>query len=188
MKFGSLACIFSVVIILFGGCKREPYEDTLPPVTNWGARTFGCKVNGINWALKPRQYGQYADRLSGGYNKGSFYVHAEKYDEDYPNSLCQWCAPGSSQSILIEINNYRITKPGYYEIPNYEKDSAIFHAVFYGEFYSDYYIPSSIKEMARLTITRFDTINQHYAGSFEFIAFEPTGKVPVLITAGRFDF
>lgn len=191
MKFVSLACIFSVVIILFWGCKREPYKDTLPPATNNGAKTFGCIVNGKIWALKNAQYNpfrktDFVNILTAGYHDNFFFLNAEKYDPAYGSnsSLCGGCPPSPAEKIEWRIENAKINKPGFYEIQMDQPD-VNFGGWFYSSSFSRLY---NKKTVAKFMITSFDTINNHFAGTFEFTCFDKTNGSPVVITDGRFDY
>ena len=46
MKLLKIAWLLAIAItLIFASCKKEN-EDTLPPATQTGAGTFGCRING----------------------------------------------------------------------------------------------------------------------------------------------
>jgi hypothetical protein len=44
-----LIFFFFIIPFVIVACKKEKPSGTLPPITQTGANTFGCKINGIVW-------------------------------------------------------------------------------------------------------------------------------------------
>src|ERR1017187_1704281 len=49
MKLFFRALFLISIAIININCKKSKPSDTLPPVTQSGANTFGCKINGVVW-------------------------------------------------------------------------------------------------------------------------------------------
>jgi hypothetical protein len=75
--------LFFSLTLLFGACELFPEaepENTLPPITQVGANTFGCKVNGEVWLPKnePGLFSNSALKWELGWN--SLYINPENHN------------------------------------------------------------------------------------------------------------
>ena len=161
--------VLVIVISLFSNCKK----DKLPKATQSGNNTFGCKIDGA--LFKPSERGGLFGsppvtvdnlRLNG------FTLQAKYYGDG---------ADTKRRSVTIYLEYLRGTGTftlnggpniGVYEFdyaggpPRYATDAA---------------------HTGSVTITRCDTVNRIYSGTFFFTAIDKnTGKV-VKVTDGRFD-
>ncbi|MBX7206361.1 MAG: hypothetical protein K1X81_13130 [Bacteroidia bacterium] len=153
---------------LFNGCslfepddawlKPLPPSNTLPPATQVGANTFGCKLNGEVWL----PITTWVD-----YEAGTLLITTEK-------------KMGNTSSVKLYLKN--IYKQGVFYIGdstiNFTRSTYVYNSKFY---YTD-----SIYT-GQLFITRFDTINSILSGTFWFDARDKTTGEVVHITEGRFD-
>jgi hypothetical protein len=48
-KFFLIVSLLFFISITVSNCKKEKPSNTLPPITQTGANTFGCKINGTVW-------------------------------------------------------------------------------------------------------------------------------------------
>ncbi|MDQ3073431.1 MAG: DUF6252 family protein [Bacteroidota bacterium] len=164
--------LFSLIslLLLAGGCKKpdnKPKEPMLPPATQTGAYTFGCRVNGKIWLPKTNSL-KLPLRVQ--YHNGELHIDATKIQDD-------------TQSFIGFTYLSGVTTPGIYPIryrPNQGDKSVI---GFYSEL-KDYYADSAGSGF--LTITRLDTAEEVISGTFHFDAFSDDGDT-LHITDGRFD-
>ena len=176
----SLIFILSLSILLFTSlkCRKDKNEapDTLPPITQTGANTFGCKVDGKIWV-------PYAKCGFGNNPCGELIVDIFKISQNqvpvginigpgkFENNLLSYFTISSPTNIGIygigdKIDSVEIKyiKPGsieYFEIP--------------GTGPANYFV-----------ITKLDTVNKIISGLFEATLYRSFTD-SVKITDGRFD-
>lgn len=175
-KITSLYCIFLLVILV--SCRKED-NYSLPPETQIGAGTFGCKINGKVWVPTGSDY-----------NSGTN-INA-KYSYTYPSAIGYTLIisahdykgkPRSffnigmdsmklSNGILIKLNNRRGMGGATYAILDENGNYVTYNVsdILFGEMY----------------ITKIDEENQILSGSFWFEADNRFGQ-KIQITEGRFD-
>ena len=104
-KTNTIWLLLLALCSIFASCKKDKITNSqlaesekLPPITQTGANTFGCLVNGIAWlpnGTKPQSGGSnielYVDPTFQG---GAFYVTGHQYNGPY-----QTVAFGSSKCI-----------------------------------------------------------------------------------------
>jgi len=159
-----LFVFFTLSILSFSACKKEK----LTKATQIGANTFSCRIDGS--IFKPSDKGG----LFGGEPLivsnlpiDGFLVLATKYG----NNL------SPHTSVLIRLPFLKTN--GTYELYVYP----------YGEFSKEFSNPyrTNTIHTGIVNITRCDTVNHIYSGTFSFTAVDDsTGKM-VKITDGRFD-
>ncbi len=158
--------LFSLIslLLLAGGCKKTPQEPDLPPATQTGAYTFGCKINGKVWVPKG---GLLHPVFDGGYYQNNLYLIAQRLGDDHSsitmNFLDSVKAPG--KYIIKEGADGRQTGRHFDGTRSYLADTA----------------GSGV-----LTLTKLDTVNLIVSGTFYFTATNDSGDI-VHITDGRFD-
>ena len=152
-------------MLCLSACIKTHIEPNLPPETQTGAKTFGCKVNGKVWV---------ADapfplvRLTGSWYKGSLYIYAKRVKDN------------TNQYIYIRrVNTNAI---GTYLLNNSLNDQRNIIDLKTG---CDYYTDSL--NTGHLTITRLDTINGIISGRFDF-KIKQAGCPDIEVTEGRFDY
>ena len=62
-----LFIIIPLIFLLISSCKKHE-DNELPPATQSGANTFGCKINGVNWVANGSNDSFYPNALWGGIN------------------------------------------------------------------------------------------------------------------------
>ena len=172
MKYLILAgCL---TILMAASCKKNKPKtelEKLPPITQTGANTFGCLLNGVAWIPKDN-YGQATFKLEADptFQDGVFGVTAIRY-----------YASGKFQSISIGSDSCR------------DRGVYLFNKSRNNVRYTDYGIPLELFNqdagtacIGSLNITKYDLINRIFSGTFEFTIYK-TGSDTIKITNGRFD-
>ncbi|MBX7206594.1 MAG: hypothetical protein K1X81_14310 [Bacteroidia bacterium] len=150
--------------------KEEPSElSKLPPITNFGAQTFGCLINGKAWTA---EYGQ----VQIDFFNGVLSIKANR-----PNNA------GLFESLGIYTYKNQINAPGRNFIPYNTYPDAQFVVRMPPIWFESSY-PTNKLMGGGVTITRIDTINYYMAGTFNFTLFDESGTTQVNITEGRFDY
>lgn len=169
---------FIIISAVLFSCKKEVTE--LPPATQSGANTFGCKIDGAFWV--PAGFGivptaaQLEARIAG----LDLYINARNF---------------SSSPIESEFEIYikDITVNG---VGNYTLNTGAAHPD-YSNSYA-YYVHRRITpdnewvttspHTGTVTITKIDSVNHFVSGTFQFQAINlyNTPK-PINVTEGRFD-
>ncbi|MEJ7627150.1 MAG: hypothetical protein WKF35_09825 [Ferruginibacter sp.] len=181
-KNNTLWLLLLALCSLLASCKKEntPQDELskLPPITQTGANTFGCLVNGIAWlpnGSKP-QYGGpnpnvYVDPTFQG---GAFYVTGHQYK-----------IPGS----IISIGSGNCISTGIYNLSN-NVNAASYSKSILGS------LPCELSSAdvgtfknGFLNVTRYDLSSGIFSGTFEFKLFNSQSLCgdTIRITNGRFD-
>lgn len=187
--------IFKVLLlIIFISCSKDESDDPqakLPPITQTGANTFGCLIDGK--LFYPRDgYGG----LGGSGARAISFVATGMY----PNYISHY----------LDVNNYRDGKPinnfilnihhlhdignGEYDfkLSNFQKgvDSPPHTHLYIRAFHQPtggYKWYGSTENSGKLIITRYDLTNNIVSGTFSGVLKEYNGEETVNITDGRFD-
>jgi hypothetical protein len=186
---------FLAFIFIASSCQKEELavEDELPPITQEGLNTFGCKIDGE--VLVPKDgdpslfVGSSKGLIAGNVKVGEINNVFQKYFFiEVVNAQDE-----GGDYIFLYIPNLK--EPGEYELGNstgstlYENNSPN-HAIvitYDGETTGKRYL--SYENGGKIVINRFDTINTIISGTFEFKAIlesDPFGDT-LNITEGRFD-
>lgn len=179
--FLRLSGLVSIIgLLLVTACQK----DKLPPETQEGKNTFGCKINGKNWVPtgtpgKPSG-GRYPG-VNGGYDGSvlpdfpKWNVYLRLYRED--------------ESFFIYLN--KVIKPGKYllEYTTETRPNKVFPFNYGSYTYgSDVEYVTTSKHKGWVNITRADTLTITVSGTFEFTAVNRTNPAQTIrITDGRFD-
>jgi hypothetical protein len=166
-----------VVVVSAASCKKEVSE--LPPATQTGAHTFGCKVDGKLWV--PSGFGVFptADLLVGKlFPNGAFYINARNFssspvETEFEFFIKDLVGPGTY--LLNTDVTYPTTAANYvyYVRRNINPQEE--------------WLTSSLYN-GSITITKVDTVNQFVSGTFQFNAKSLYNNPdPLVVTEGRFD-
>ncbi|MFA7381517.1 MAG: hypothetical protein WC150_13750 [Bacteroidia bacterium] len=172
---------YSLVLLLAAFCcmnvqcnKDEKTElEKLPPISTYGANTFGCLVNGDAWPM---------NAVSG----------VLFYDFSYFDGMTVLSYEINDNNGVIKeginIVSKRMVKKGFYEI-GYDNNGEFFSAKFDNERYvSGYKKNIDLGRKAIVNILRLDTIQGIISGTFSFSLFNEKGTKEIHITNGRFDY
>ena len=173
--------------ITLSNCEEQTEEETwnpqLPPITQNGANTFGCKINGIVMIPRDARKGHLG---GGGTPTGVTYASRDVLTNyDWIKASDKYTSRGG---VAFKIPNLQTLKVGEYEVktivggfasthPNIIYMQAIHHQGFYG----------SLEGTGKITITRYDG----HVISGTFFCKLKNRDIPdnfIEITEGRFDF
>lgn len=177
MKISYTFYLIIISAVLFS-CKKEVTE--LPPATQTGANTFGCKIDGKLWV--PAGFGivptaaQLEARIAG----PDLLINARNFSS----------SPTESE---FEIFVKDITVHG---VGNYTLNTSAFHPDYTNSY--AYYVHRRVTPdnewittstyNGTVTITKIDSVNHFVSGTFEFQAINLyNAPQPVNVTEGRFD-
>lgn len=155
------------VACTFLSCKK----DKLPKPTQTGANTFGCKIDGV--IFKPSQdAGLFGSPPITVYNLpyNGFTLLGKFYgDRSDPFSK------------VVMLNLVYLRSTGTYNLNDYPNGV---YAISYagGPSYK-----TNTTHTGSVTITRCDTVNRIYSGTFSFTAIDDSTAKVVTVTDGRFD-
>lgn len=171
----TLLFLFAAFCCMGVQCKEEKTElEKLPPISTYGANTFGCLVNGDAWPMGgvagPHDFDfSYFDKLTvlsySIRDKNGFRVEG------------------------INIVSKQINQKGIYTIGYDANFQEFFSAQFEGEYYgSGLKINKDLGRKAMVNILRLDTIKGIISGTLSFSLFNEKGTKEIHITNGRFDY
>ena len=159
---------FIILILTLFSCSK----DRLTPATQTGANTFSCKIDGK--VFKPAE--------SGGLSFGGPPITVYNLHYNGFTLLASYNRTDNGQTPKdIVINLHYLQSIGIYELKNFP--NAVYrYSYAYGPEYH-----TNNTYTGQINITRCDTVNKIYSGTFFFRAInDSTGKI-VNITDGRFD-
>ena len=183
-KVSSLSYLGFLFLLFFSNThcrKSSPPPNILPPVTQEGKNTFGCKVNGEVWI--PYYQCEVINIFSKCKELQTVMTSADttsKLPIDFELSVSRELTPdGSFSSFIIGARILKTSKFDSFLTVDYRKDSIS---------YSPQYPVSNASNA--ITLTKLDTVNQIISGTFYFTLYGPYGPTngdSVVITDGRFD-
>ena len=173
-----IKCLLLLAVLAqLTACKKDIYQ--LPPETQTGANTFGCKINGKSWGLKRNDgdmniyFPVHFSLKSASTKHYFFHVGADIYLEDFYESVSM-----RADSIIV------------YEgatIALAANDASISGAAsFTRSGAKNLLATTNDKVFGELHFTKFDEVNFIASGTFWFDAVDKNGNI-VHITEGRFD-
>ena len=170
-----LTAVSVMTVFTFTQCKKgKPDEPQLPPETNIGAMTFGCKVNGKIFVPKdgrgrPGLYVQYVN-LGPGVG-GGWYLNI---------SAINWL-PSTPEGVNINTDSLILREAVTYSF-KYRKKG------FVGAFYENGpQYDATENNLGELRIKKFDNVSRIISGTFFFTGTDNSNGQTVSVTEGRFD-
>ncbi len=159
--------------------KSDPAPaDQLPPVTQTGANTFGCLVNGQPWTPSGNDgRANYRITYDPGYAGGSLTIRVYRYPN--PNGT------GDHQTFIIggnpisKASNYAININGPAGVDYFDSSKQKPCDEYY-------YGNNGFVSKGQLVVTRLDLSQGIISGTFNFTLYQP-GCDSVRVTNGRFD-
>ncbi len=180
---------FLLISLIAISCKKTKTEsesaDQLPPITQTGANTFGCLINGNVWL--PKGYdGRFVNSritIDPSYADGDLTVRVYRIDgnirhsitltSDSIKSIGTYLIKSSSRSSFILLKSASDGSTSYCNVSAQNYNTI-----------NPFNISGFIK------ITKYDLVNRIFSGEFE-VSFNNTDcgfGDPVRITQGRFDY
>ena len=174
-----LFTIFTIILLITTSCSKDKDCDNpidcLPPITQTGANTAGCLVNGK--VLIPDGRG-----LNTGSVLKAQYTYSGEGDDDFVFGLSiSDLTSGGSKMMLIRIRNKILVEGEIYELKSEGSNSI-------GS-YNNGYIGSYVTtddHRGELVISHIDPASRTVSGTFWFDAADNDGEV-VEVRNGRFD-
>jgi hypothetical protein len=180
MCYLRLLFMLLAVLLALTQCQfRDPApilpENQLPPITQTGANTFSCLVNGHPWT--PQGYdgtSNYAVSYDSGINRGLLNVRTYRYEKGSKDSQ------GMNFAILsnCQVGNYSFSDPQLARISFDDSKTTCY--------WNNSYSATTYRR-GTLTITRLDASNGIIAGTFAFTLYK-SGCDSLHVTHGRFDY
>lgn len=163
-------CLCALLLLCTLSCDNDDDNncqgiDCLPPITQTGAGTFGCLVNGEPFFA------------FGGVN-----CQYQLIDGEYFFVVGFARGQGSPRTIKIESNAKEIVLGE--NMLNEREIESIYGVIRFDDFVS---YATDIQNTGILNITNFDQQNQVISGTFEFEILNPADNQIYQITEGRFD-
>lgn len=181
--------LFALALVALAACKRDvlpedppfdPYDYTvLPPATQEGKNTFGCKVNGEVWvprvdirSFDPTRHAKIATLYE---KNGSGSGNVTCNLLDYDSKQDEWLQVSFGPTFFQTIKNCGPTV-GVGALLNTSS----------GKWYSSKFHNSSDN---CVNITRLDTVNNIVSGTFHFVLFRDSINLndKIVVSDGRFD-
>jgi len=172
-----------VFIILLSGlfaCRKSSSnkKDQLPPITQTGANTFGCLVNGQ--VFTPQGFEQ---------NHPAFDMIV---DPTFQNGNFGITVFNKKRKMHMDIGSNEINNIGVYPINDFTR---LVTVSIYNDMTNCYFGPSMQCILTgpcyvngNLTLSRYDLSNKIFSGTFEFTLYDPEISCDTFkITQGRFD-
>jgi hypothetical protein len=175
-------------IFLFIKCRKTDMGPVLPPITQTGAGTFGCKVDGNVFVpyLPCKDAGLGLDEMS--YSIGSAYSYSA-----LPISIFISPTSESVANTFRSIFYFEIPRVGVlvYGTGNMADSLSIEYDRDFANGNFNVYRKSLGLGNSSFNITKLDTINNIIAGTFSFNLYRANGAGAVfdsvVVTEGRFD-
>jgi hypothetical protein len=183
-KNSILYMLLFVLISTFANCKKTETPLTelgkLPPITQTGANTFGCLVDGVAWLPNGRKSDGWLGEpnievyINLNLNYRTFGIHAGKY-----NGINSMISFGTSK--ILQIGEYK------FDFANIDNEVFFdYNKNTWGGSIVEYSIPyeSLTYRKGKFVISKLDNI---VSGTFEIELCKPNSTDTIRITNGRFD-
>ncbi|HSU26905.1 MAG TPA: hypothetical protein VLJ68_00870 [Chitinophagaceae bacterium] len=175
MKKPLILCLATLTLIHLS-CTKEVTE--LPPATQEGLNTFGCKVDGKFWV--PQGFGSFPanDILDAHFASGDLYINARNFSSSPTETEFEIFIKGASVEGVYLLNT----------TTSYSSTAASYGYYVHRQINPDNEWITSTQYTGSVTITRIDMVNHFVSGTFTFQAINLyNAPAPISVTEGRFD-
>jgi hypothetical protein len=175
MKNRVIFCLLLMSLVVVS-CKKDIGE--LPPATESGANTFGCKIDGSFWV--PAGFGivPTAPILEARMAGTELYINARNFSSSPTESEFEIYIKN-----LIGTGNYNLSTGASH--PDYSGNYAYY---VHRKYTPDNEWVTTPPYSGTVTITKIDTTNHFVSGTFEFHAINLyNAPQAIAVTDGRFD-
>lgn len=175
-KLFRTTCPLLLFCFCFAQCKKNPVAKTelekLPPITQTGANTFGCLINGMAW-IPNDNYGQPTFKLDVDptLGNGIFVVSAVRYN-------------ANSNSISFAFGSVACKNAGTYNLINQGQVFSYSNSQLLCSYDNN---SAGVYKSGTFTITRYDLTNRIFCGTFDFTIYKQGCDDTLHFTNGRFD-
>jgi hypothetical protein len=181
-----------LLLALLTSCSEESNsnpESQLPPITQTGANTFGCLIDGK--LVKPRD----GSGSIGGSNVGASFYGGYPNATDYYELDIRDLKSNKTSKILIHMQNVHLLGAGNYIINESNGMSSIdgynhnyIHCRVFDQNTNSYQFYRSFENSGVLIITKYDFYNRVISGTFSCQVKNSANATDIIeITNGRFD-
>ena len=159
----SFIIVSSVIIVSSLQCRKEKIPNELPPITQEGKNTFGCKINGQVWVPYYSCRGLSADPC------GEIDVNVYKVNnqQQLPVKIDMTLTRESNTFTFFQINT--LQNISLFTIGNKADSVRINYLNSNGGTYNNY---NYYNKVEKFEITKLDTINKIISGVFEFTLYQ----------------
>lgn len=179
-KYNNIWLLLIAICSIFASCKKDKTdEEQLPAITQTGANTFGCLINGKIYTPKGFEQNTPNFRVfvDPGFNDGEIDVRVFRKSEVDVTDLSFSSDSVKSEGLFVVSarTDFRFAK----YTPNIATEICS----------TPYSNGSPIGKTGFIKITRYDLVNRIVSGEFEFHFSNPACGIgdPIHITQGRFD-
>jgi len=179
MKISYASCLIVLSATLFS-CTKDAATETLPEVTQNGANTFGCRIDGAIWV--PSGFGivSTAPKLEARIAGTDLFINARNLSSSPVETEFEIFVKG-----IIDngVGNYTLnTGPSH---PDYS-NSYVYYV--HRNLTPDNEWITTSTYIGALNITKIDSINHFVSGTFSFRAINLyNAPQPITVSEGRFD-
>jgi hypothetical protein len=167
-KLRSLLLILPLVGGWGAACTSTDPEPSLPPITQEGKNTFGCKINGKNWVP--------GGDLGWGGQGPLFAEYSTRYEDFSVAAQSRYNDNTTSISIGASWNG---------KSNGIKEDNVGIFLAYQGKMWEYVAIPFETN-LTSVKITKLDTVNKIVAGQFHFMI-KTSATDTIKVTEGRFD-
>ena len=170
-----LSAFLILTLFTFNQCKKNKNEEAqLPPETQTGAMTFGCKIDGKVFVPRDGRgkvglYCEYAYLGTG--VGGGWFLNIPAAD----------FVPVSIPNVSITTDSLLVVEGVTYRFKNLKGNPKAFYSDDTGLY------RKMDNDSGSLHISKFDQTNRILSGTFSFVGTNASSGVKVTITDGRFD-
>lgn len=172
---------FSVVFVFLfcTSCKKTSPSNVLPPITQTGANTFGCKINGQVWVpYDPCMVTWWAGTAELAYNIYPAYSTQLRFSLEAAKSENPYSGIFNIEPAFLRSDT---TGSYIYGTGNVADSMAMTFLTDAGDYTAYYGNPNDIFQ-----ITKLDTVNKIISGIFSFTLYKSFSD-SLVVTDGRFD-
>ena len=166
-----LVMLFTFILFASGSCEKDE-EPQLPPITQTGVGTFGCLVNGEVWIAKNRLFGATIGASNNQWEDKRWVISGAAEGSGISIQICKDSVLKGESTLKGSFETEENCSNGMIYLEDYSPQTASFQ--------------TSIEDIGKIYISRFDTLNQIISGTFYFDAVNSSGE-KIEIRDGRFD-
>ncbi len=173
---------FFLWLISLFSCKKSGPSAVLPPITETGANTFGCNVNGQVWV-------PYFRCFNGG-NELTYNIQPIYDTSVLPIFIAIDAGNYANGETFFIFQQNSSNSDHIYGTGNIVDSLLIHYVAGSGTEYTNYQINPGQNSPRYLQISKLDTVNKIVSGTFAFTLYGTSGintLDSVVITDGRFD-